>query len=180
MTQVSISLASSNPENVLPMPPPADVVISLRNLSLSVGSRIILNDISLETHRGSIFCLLGPSGCGKTSLIRCILGTLKHTSGSVTVFGQPPGSSHCSVPGAGVGYMPQEITLYDDLTIRETLAHFGSLYAMSRDQVKERTSFLVNFLNLPDSNQLVRNLSGGQKRCVSLATALIHKPVSAR
>lgn len=162
---------------LMPMALPA--AISVRNLCLSFGSKAALNGLNLEAPRGSIYGLLGASGSGKTSLIRCILGVLKYSSGCVRVFGQAAGSSKSAIPGAGVGYMPQEITLYDDLTVKETLQYFGALFGMSDAQVDERSDFLIDFLGLSDlEKRLVRNLSGGQKRRVSLATALIHKPVS--
>src|SRR5699024_6026218 len=126
--------------------------------------------------RGTIFGLLGPSGCGKTSLIRCLIGTLKCSSGAVTVLGHEPGSKNSSVPGASVGFMPQEITLYDDLTIDETLRYFAALLGMSELKIKSQIEFFLSFLHLSEPSRLVRNLSGGQKRRVSLATALIHKP----
>src|SRR5699024_637601 len=76
----------------------------------------------------------------------------------------------------GVGYMPQDISLYCDMSIRETLAYFGSLYGMKPEESLSRSDFLIAFLNLPNGDQFVGCLSGGQKRRVSLATALIHKP----
>lgn len=105
---------------------------------------------------------------------------VKIKSGQITVFGEGPGSSDAAIPGSGVGYMPQDISLYPDLTIRETLQYFASLYGLSSEHCLERINFLVDFLNLPDKGRFVGKLSGGQKRRVSLATALIHKPVSCR
>lgn len=151
--------------------------ISVKGLCLSFGSTKALDGLTLEATPG-IYGLLGPSGSGKTSLIRCILGILKPSSGSVRVFGKQPGSPCSLIPGAGVGYMPQEVTLYDDLTIDETLTYFGALCGMSAERLKERSTFLLTFLALPEPHRLVRHLSGGQKRRVSLACALIHKPVS--
>lgn len=105
---------------------------------------------------------------------------VKIRAGQITVFGKEPGSSEAAIPGSGVGYMPQEISLYPDLTIRETLQYFASLYGLSSEHCSQRVNFLVDFLNLPDKGRFVGKLSGGQKRRVSLATALIHKPVSCR
>lgn len=125
---------------------------------------------------GSIFGLLGPSGCGKTSLIRCILSCLKPDSGLIEVFGKTPGSSQSNIPGTDVGYMPQEITLFDDLSIKETLEYFATLYQMPDWMALKRMEFLIEFLDLPDRSRRISALSGGQKRRVSLATALIHRP----
>ena len=181
----SNSVAIAVPEPAETMAPLEDwdfstAAIEVHNVHLTYGSQLnpvpVLKNLSMTVPRGSIYGLLGASGCGKTSLIRCILGMLKFSTGEISVFGHRPGSAESSVPGSGVGYMPQEITLYEDLTINETLRYFASLFGLSRAQVKERSQFLIDFLELPDPNRLVRNLSGGQRRRVSLATALIHKP----
>ncbi|KAL1467461.1 hypothetical protein MTO96_042163, partial [Rhipicephalus appendiculatus] len=108
--------------------------------------------------------LLGPSGCGKTTLLRCIVGRLKPRHGSVHVFGHKPGQPGSYIPGPGVGYMPQELTLYPEFSIIETLTYFGRLFRIGRDVLQERTDFLVRFLGLPEKTRLVKNLSGGQKR----------------
>ena len=158
---------------------PEELAIDLDQITLSYGFRNkvrVLENLSLQLPRGNIYGLLGPSGCGKTSLIRCILGMAKVDSGSISVFGEKPGNPNSAIPGSGVGYMPQDISLYADLTIRETLKYFASLYGMSQKDCSKRSAFLMEFLNLPDKNQFVGKLSGGQKRRVSLATALIHMP----
>ncbi len=120
--------------------------------------------------------LLGPSGCGKTSLLRCIVGTLKPNEGSIKIFGKTPGETGSKVPGSLIGYMPQELALFPDFTIEETLNYFGRLYHLKDSLIRERTLFLLKFLDLPDKGRLVGNLSGGQKRRVSLAAALVHNP----
>lgn len=81
------------------------------------------------------------------------------------------------VRGAKVGLMPQEISLYDYMTLQETFLYFGTLAGMSWRQIKDRTKFLMSLLNLPtNSRLLVGSMSGGQKRRVSLGAALIHQP----
>ena len=80
--------------------------------------------------------MLGPSGCGKTTLLKCIVGKLKVDSGSVVVFGQTPGTPGCGVPGSRVGYMPQELALFGEFNIAETLRYFSRLYAMSYQKYK--------------------------------------------
>ena len=75
-----------------------------------------------------------------------------------------------------VGYMPQEIALFGDFTIRETLEFYSRLYNIPHAEFSARRDFLVKFLNLPDPDRQCKNLSGGQQRRVSLAVALIHEP----
>ena len=77
----------------------------------------------------NFFFFSGPSGCGKTTLLKCIVGKLKVDSGLVHVFGEPPGpKSKSGVPGRRVGYMPQELALFDEFSITETLIYFARLY----------------------------------------------------
>lgn len=97
---------------------------------------------------------------GKTTLLRCVLGRLQPQSGVIRVFGQEPGSEYSPVPGPGVGYMPQELALFPDFTIKETLRYFGQLYRMSAKDIKARTKFLITLLHLPEKNRLVSQLSG--------------------
>ena len=154
------------------------MAIQTRNVCFEYDkNQLILNDVSINVRAASIYGLLGPSGCGKTSLLRCILGQLKPKSGTIMVLGHRPASSGASVPGPGVGYMPQEIALYSEFTVRETIRYFGKLYGMSSESIVERSSSLIEFLHLTkEQDQLCRNLSGGQKRRVSLAAALVHSP----
>ena len=80
------------------------------------------------------------------------------------------------IPGSDVGYSPQEIALYPDLSIAETLRFHGRLHGMKAEQILSRQSWLIDFLDLPEPNRPVGKLSGGQKRRVSLAVALLHEP----
>lgn len=80
------------------------------------------------------------------------------------------------MPGKRVGYMPQEIALYSEFSIKETMMYFGWIFGMKTSEIMERLQFLLNFLDLPSQNRLVKNLSGGQQRRVSFAVALMHDP----
>ena len=80
----------------------------------------------------------GPSGCGKTTLLKCIVGKHKVDSGSVDVFGEPPGpKAKTGVPGRRVGYMPQELALFDEFSISETLIYFARLYGKHSVEISE-------------------------------------------
>lgn len=154
--------------------------VEVRDVSFTYGyginSLLTLKKINLTVPQGKIYALLGSSGCGKTTLLRCVLGRLKPQHGLIRVFNREPGSKFSPVPGCGVGYMPQELALFPDFTIKETLRYFGQLYKMSPKEIKSRTKFLITLLHLPEKSRLVANLSGGQQRRVSLAAALVHHP----
>ncbi|KPM03430.1 ABC transporter sub-family G-like protein 6 [Sarcoptes scabiei] len=135
----------------------------------------VLKDMTLYVPEGKIFALLGSNGCGKTTMLRLILGRIKPKSGYIRVFGVEPGSKHSRIPGPGVGYMPQEISLIPEFTIQETLQYFGQIYHMDSRKLYDRIAQLIDLLNLPDRHRLVQRLSGGQKRLVSLAVTLVHQ-----
>ncbi|CAG9134792.1 unnamed protein product [Plutella xylostella] len=163
----------------------------------------VLSNLNMTVAKGTIYGLLGASGCGKTTLLSCIVGRRKLNSGEIWVLGGKPGTKgsgvpgkrvgympHLSmwwcvtsvvlqgsgVPGKRVGYMPQEIALYGEFTIKETMMYFGWIFGMKTSEILERLRFLLDFLDLPSENRMVKNLSGGQSRRVSFAVALMHDP----
>lgn len=104
------------------------------------------------------------------------MGRRRLNSGEIWVLGGKPGTKGSGVPGNRVGYMPQEIALYGEFSIKETMMYFGWIFGMQTTEINERLQFLLNFLDLPSQNRLVKNLSGGQQRRVSFAVALMHDP----
>ncbi|XP_026799872.1 ABC transporter G family member 23 isoform X2 [Pangasianodon hypophthalmus] len=150
--------------------------IQCRDVCRSYGKLRVLSSLNLTVPQGQIYGLLGPSGCGKTTLLKCIVGTLKISRGYISVLGKPPAFPGHEVPGRMVGYMPQDIALYNEFTISDTLWFFGRIHGLSSKETQERMKFLIEFLDLPQKNSLVRNLSGGQRRRVSLGAALLQNP----
>ncbi|XP_061402786.1 ABC transporter G family member 20 [Musca vetustissima] len=137
---------------------------------------VVLDGLNMTVSKGSIYGLLGASGCGKTTLLSCIVGRRRLNSGEIWVLGGRPGSRGSGVPGPRIGYMPQEVALYGEFTMRETLKYFGLIADMSAVDIEDRTEFLLKLLNLPHGSKFVKNLSGGQQRRVSLAVALLQEP----
>ncbi|XP_017774597.1 PREDICTED: ABC transporter G family member 20 [Nicrophorus vespilloides] len=137
---------------------------------------VILDGLNMTVPKGSIYGLLGASGCGKTTLLSCIVGRKRLNSGEIWVLGGTPGSKGSGVPGPRIGYMPQEIALYGEFTIRETMLYFGWISDMTTQEIDERLTFLLQFLMLPGPDRQVKTLSGGQQRRVSLSAALLHEP----
>ncbi|KAK5638402.1 hypothetical protein RI129_012697 [Pyrocoelia pectoralis] len=123
--------------------------------------------------KGTIYGLLGASGCGKTTLLDCLNGRKWLNSGDIYVLGQKVPETQNETR---IGYMPQETALYRDLTVEETFRFFGRIIGMDYSKIRERTEYLVNLLMIPQQHQEVKNMSGGQKRRVSLAVALLHEP----
>ncbi|XP_045473206.1 ABC transporter G family member 20 [Harmonia axyridis] len=154
--------------------------VCVRRACKKYGSKsspfIILDGLNMTVPKGCIYGLLGASGCGKTTLLNCIVGRKRLNSGEIWVLGGTPGSRGSGVPGPRVGYMPQEVALYGEFTIRETLKYFGWIAGMKNKDIEEKLNFLLEFLMLPDADRQVKNLSGGQQRRVSLAATLVHEP----
>lgn len=142
----------------------------------SSNPKIILNYLNMNVMRGSIYGLLGASGCGKTTLLSCIVGQRQFNSGDVTVLGLQPGLPGSGIPGARIGYMPQEIALVEEMTVKETIYYFGRIYGLNDEKIREKFKILRDLLQLPPPKQLVKKCSGGQQRRVSFACAMIHDP----
>ncbi len=152
------------------------MAISASALKRGYGKVRVLEDLDMSVESGIIYGLLGPSGCGKTTLLNVILGFLIPESGKMLVLGDPPGTPTSKVPGSAVGYSPQELALYLDLSIHETLLFHGRLHGMENEDILKREKWLIDFLDLPEPERQVGKLSGGQKRRVSLSVALLHEP----
>ena len=145
--------------------------VEVRDLVVVRGRREVLHGISTSVPVGSVTGLLGPSGSGKTTLMRAIVGVQKVRSGTVTVLGQPAGTPRLR---REVGYVTQAPSVYADLTVRENVRYFASLYpGLTRADADEA----IEAVGLTDAtNQLVRSLSGGQLSRTSLACALLGRP----
>ncbi|CAG2112871.1 unnamed protein product, partial [Medioppia subpectinata] len=153
------------------------MAVNIQNAAFGYNiNNVILNDLTVQIPKGKIFALLGPNGTGKTTIMRVILGQLKLTSGTIDVFGKKPGSVDSGIPGPGVGYMPQELSLFDYFTIGEILNYYGMIYHMKREEIDKNVNNLRELLHLPENSRLISQLSGGQQRRVSIAITMLHKP----
>ncbi|XP_018371318.1 PREDICTED: ABC transporter G family member 23-like [Trachymyrmex cornetzi] len=150
--------------------------VIVRNAIKRYEKELVFNGLNMTVPKGSIYGLLGASGCGKTTLLSCIVGIRYLDSGEVWVLGGNPGSKGSGIPGPQVGYMPQEISLVGEFTMSGALYYFGRINGLDDEEIETRQRFLSELLQLPPANRLVKNMSGGQQRRVSLAAAMIHRP----
>jgi ABC-2 type transport system ATP-binding protein len=135
-----------------------------------------LRGVSLEIGTGEFFGLLGPNGAGKSTLIHCTTGLANPTSGAIWVFGEDAIGSYGPARLA-VGLAPQELNLDWFLTIEETLDYHGGYFGMPKRERRERAAELLEIFSLSDKRQeRTRFLSGGMKRRLILARALMHRP----
>jgi ABC-2 type transport system ATP-binding protein len=148
--------------------------VEINKISKRFGKKIVLNEVDLSIEQGKIYGFIGPSGAGKTTLVKLIVGMDLPDNGTIHVLGK-------KVPNLellqDIGYMAQSDALYSELTGEENLAFFASLYRLNRAEKKERIAYTSKLVNLTgDLNKKVSAYSGGMKRRLSLAIALIHNP----
>ena len=89
--------------------------------------------------------------------MKCILGRLMPSRGDIRIFGAKPGSPESHIPGAGVGYMPQELGLCSVFTVEEIVTYFGKIYLMNKIEIKEKFTEITKLLELPTNNKLIGN-----------------------
>lgn len=147
-----------------------DSAVRVRGLRVVRGGREVLPGIDLDIRAGCVTGLLGPSGSGKSTLMRCIVGVQKVKAGDVRVLGEPAGSPRLR---PRVAYVTQAPSVYDDLSVAENLHYFAKILRAEPGSV-ERAIETVGLRGFED--KLARNLSGGQRGRLSLATALLGEP----
>ncbi|TWU00368.1 Daunorubicin/doxorubicin resistance ATP-binding protein DrrA [Botrimarina colliarenosi] len=149
-------------------------VLAVEQLAKSYGSRRALDGVSFEAGPGELLGLLGPNGAGKTTLIRCLTGRVKPDAGIITLLGRP-------LPRRGgrerLGFVPQELGVYPDLTTRENLHAFGVFNGLRGVRLRERITWALEWTGLADrAGDLPKNFSGGMKRRVNIACGVLHEP----
>jgi ABC-2 type transport system ATP-binding protein len=148
--------------------------IEVKHLNKSFDKKQILHDISLDVHKAKILGLLGPSGSGKTTLVKLMAGIDSPDSGEVIVLGEKVPSLKML---SKIGYMAQADALYGELTAQENLEFFAAMYGLRKAEGKKRIEEVMNIVNLYDQLRIqVKKFSGGMKRRLSLAIALLHEP----
>ncbi|MCC5889707.1 MAG: ABC transporter ATP-binding protein [Alkalibacterium sp.] len=149
-------------------------VISVKGVYKNYGRQTVLEGIDLDVTKGEIFGLLGPSGAGKTTLVKQLVGLEEASSGEVFLFDEKQPSLSLIEQ---IGYMAQSDALYTELSARENLEFFVSLYNLTKQERKERIKAVMKVVNLEDAmDKIVAKYSGGMKRRLSLAIAMLHEP----
>ncbi|ARF67804.1 export ABC transporter ATP-binding protein [Paenibacillus larvae subsp. pulvifaciens] len=151
-------------------------MLELVNLIKNYGDFTAVNNISLRIEQGEIFGLLGPNGAGKSTIVSMISTILFPTSGEIKVDNKVLGKSPREIKKI-MGIVPQDLALYQQLTAKENLHFFGSLYGISGKQLKKRADEVLDIIELQDKrNQDVSTFSGGMKRRVNIGVALMNNP----
>ena len=154
----------------------SNLVISVRNLTKRFGDFTAVDSISFDVSKGEIFGFLGANGAGKTTAMRMLCGLSYPTSGTGTIAGLDVRKDGELIKRK-IGYMSQRFSLYNDLTVRENMRLYASIYGLSKQETDERSTQLLSRLNfLSERNTLVGSLPLGWKQKLSFAVATIHRP----
>lgn len=151
-------------------------IIEVKNLQKSYAGHLAIKDISFTIHKGEFYGLLGPNGAGKTTTLSIISSILKPDQGEVLIKGKNLNTSVSELKEI-IGVVPQEIALYDELSAYENLIFWGKLYRVPKKELVERIDKTLDLFGLSDrKNDLIKTYSGGMKRRINIAAALLHQP----
>jgi len=152
------------------------VIIKTHNLTKKFKDLLAVDDVNLEVEKGECFGLLGPNGAGKTSLIRMIIAVSPPTKGDIQVLGNDL-KTHSREVKAILGVVPQLDNLDEDLTVLQNLITFARYFDIPKNEARRRSMEVLSLFELENKrNSRIRELSGGMKRRLSLARALINMP----
>ena len=151
-------------------------MIQVTNLSKSFDKLQAVKNISFSIKKGEVFGLLGPNGAGKSTTINMMSTILSSDDGTILIDGNNLKKSP-NICKTLIGVVPQEISLYDDFTAYENLLFWGQLYKIPSKELKERIATILELIGLSDrKNDLIKTYSGGMKRRINIASAILHKP----
>jgi ABC-2 type transport system ATP-binding protein len=154
----------------------SEQAITIRNLTKKYEDKMALDNLNLQIAKGELFGLLGPNGAGKTTAIHILCGLIKPTSGTANIHNYDVQRDQQQVKGL-IGVCIQETAIYPYLTGKENLELFGNLYGLNKKTIKERSTLLLTKMGLTeDAKRLTAKYSGGMKRRLSLAMALVNDP----
>jgi ABC-2 type transport system ATP-binding protein len=156
-----------------PEPPP---ILRCADLRKRFGDRLAVDGVSFAIGRGETYGLLGPNGAGKTTTISMVCGILGRDDGEVLIDDRPFDPGQTSLKGE-IGYVPQDLAIYPDLSARENLAFFGRLYGMTGRLLTDRVDEVLDIVDLTDrATERTAQYSGGMKRRLNIAIGLLHRP----
>jgi lipooligosaccharide transport system ATP-binding protein len=159
-----------------PVPAAADDVLVVDRLRKDYGGITVVDGLSFAIRRGTCYALLGPNGAGKTTTLRCCLGLTEPDGGEIVLVGEPV-PRHARRARVRVGVVPQMDNLDPDFTVTENLVVYGRYFGLADDEVLARVPDLLEFANLAHKRDAhIGELSGGMKRRLTLARALVNDP----
>lgn len=151
-------------------------IIEIKNIGKKFDDKLVLDNISFSIEEGDIFGLIGPNGAGKSTLISIMTGLLDANTGSITIGGFDVKKESIKAKEF-LGLVPQELALMETISAYDNLEFFGSLYGLKGKHLKERIYYALNITGLTEKRKdKVKKFSGGMKRRLNLAAAIMHEP----
>jgi ABC-2 type transport system ATP-binding protein len=154
----------------------SEPALTCRDLRRTFGERVAVDGVGFQIQPGETYGLLGPNGAGKTTTISMICGILAADAGTVEVVGRAiePGTVDAK---AAIGYVPQDLAIYPDLSARENLTFFGRLYGLGGPRLRDRVAEVLSVIDLTDrADERTERYSGGMKRRLNIGIGLLHEP----
>lgn len=152
------------------------MILKMENVIKRFNNHLALDYLSLEVKKGEIIGLLGPNGAGKTTCIKSIIGLLPIDEGEISVFGMKQDGKNKKIKSQ-IGFVTQEITIYDDMTAKENLAFFGSLYGLKKQELEDRINEVAKIIGLEERlKDRPSQFSGGMKRRLNIGCSILHRP----
>ena len=152
------------------------MIIHIENVMKRFGNNLALDTFSLDVKKGEVVGLLGPNGAGKTTCIRAIIGLIPIDDGEISVFGIHQDGKNKEIKRR-IGYVTQELTIYEEMTAKENLEFFGSLYGMTKEQLATRSLEVAKIIGLEGRmREKTKHFSGGMKRRLNIGCSLMHDP----
>ncbi|MCK9444754.1 MAG: ABC transporter ATP-binding protein [Tissierellaceae bacterium] len=151
-------------------------IIEIKNISKKFDDKVVLDDISFTVEEGDVFGLIGPNGAGKSTLINIMTGLLDPNNGSISIGGFDVGKETLKAKEF-FGLVPQELALMEAVSANDNLEFFGSLYGLKGKVLKDRIGYALEITGLSEKRKdKVKKFSGGMKRRLNLAAAIMHNP----
>jgi ABC-2 type transport system ATP-binding protein len=148
------------------------ILIEMKQVTKTYKKIAVIRTLDLAIEKGEIAGIIGPNGVGKSTLLNMMSGLVKPDKGEVIFDGKPVIQYRSSI-----GFVPQEIALYQDLTVRDNLKFFAGIYGLKKNDYKERTGYIIEKMELQGhEGKKVRELSGGMKRRLNIGVELLKNP----
>lgn len=152
------------------------MIIKVEDLIKKFKEKIVLDHFNLSLEKGDVLGLIGPNGCGKTTSIMCMLSLLRYDSGTIEVFGKKDISNEYEIKKK-IGIVPQELAVFNNLTVKENIDYFCGLYVSNKNERKKLVNEAIEFTGLQSHEKMIeKKLSGGLKRRLNIACGISHKP----
>jgi len=151
-------------------------VVNIKNLKMSYGTKQVLKGISLEIYRGQVIGYIGPNGAGKSTTVKIMLGLVEEYSGEISIFGEDISKGGVAYKRK-IGYVPETVEIYDNLTAYEYLTFIGEVYGLDLKQVNDKARKLMSLLGIEEVyHSRISSYSKGMKQKLLIISSIIHNP----